>query len=239
MRYSKIGLAVVVIAILFGLSQVLPIRSWLFALYDWTKVNPGMSAVAFVSLYSAWLVLVLPGVFLVIAAGFLYGFVNGLALILVGHVIGSTLAFLISRNLTKSFVEKRLGSSVKLEAIDGAIRESAFTIVFLARLSMVLPYSLLNYAFGLTSVGLRDYITASLLGMVPPFVLFVFLGTTADDLASIVNGEVGLDDHAWIVAVFGVVMIIVIIAYIVRKAKVALNSKLEQYEHPANTVENR
>jgi uncharacterized membrane protein YdjX (TVP38/TMEM64 family) len=51
--------------------------------------------------------------------------------------------------------------------------------VGLTRLSPVFPFALLNYAFGLTRVSLRDYVLASWIGMMPGTVLYVYLGSIA------------------------------------------------------------
>ena len=56
-------------------------------------------------------------------------------------------------------------------------------IVALLRLSPVVPFNLLNYAFGVTRVRLRDYVLASWAGMLPGMVLYVYLGSVAGDLA--------------------------------------------------------
>lgn len=51
--------------------------------------------------------------------------------------------------------------------------------MFLARLSPLFPFTLLNYAFGLTRVSLRDYVLASWIGMMPGTVMYVYLGSLA------------------------------------------------------------
>ena len=55
--------------------------------------------------------------------------------------------------------------------------------MFLTRLSPVFPFNLLNYAYGLTSVSLRDYFFASWVGMIPGTILYVYIGSLSGDLA--------------------------------------------------------
>ena len=45
------------------------------------------------------------------------------------------------------------------------------------------PFNLLNYAYGLTSVSLRDYFFASWAGMIPGTILYVYIGSLSGDLA--------------------------------------------------------
>jgi uncharacterized membrane protein YdjX (TVP38/TMEM64 family) len=61
-------------------------------------------------------------------------------------------------------------------------------IVFLLRLSPVFPFTLLNYALGLTRVKLRDYAFASF-GMIPGTLLYVYYGKLAGDFAALGAGH--------------------------------------------------
>jgi len=93
-----------------------------------------------------------------------------------------------------------------------------------------LPYNLLNYSFGLTSVSLRDYVLGSAVGMLPGIFLFVFLGTTATDIAAIMSGKLELGDYdLWIVG-FGILTVAIAITVIARVAKKALNKQMEHSE---------
>ena len=62
--------------------------------------------------------------------------------------------------------------------------------MFLTRFAIVLPFNLLNYAFGLTRVSASTYVAATALGMLPPVALYVYLGTLADDFGQILAGEI-------------------------------------------------
>ena len=66
-----------------------------------------------------------------------------------------------------------------LAALDRAVATEGWKIVGLTRLSPAFPFTLLNYAFGLTQVSLRDYVFASWIGMMPGTVMYVYLGSLA------------------------------------------------------------
>ncbi len=235
MRNTKFGIAAVFVLILFGLIYVSPAKEWAISLYEWGLANPKQSMVAFVLAFVLWVVLALPAVLLALTGGFVFGFPMGMSLVLLGHIGGSTLAFLISKKLGRDFVEGKLGYNEKFHAIDLAIKDSSFSIVFLARLSMILPYNLLNYVFGLTSVGLKTYVVSSFLGMLLPFGLWVFLGTTADDFAAILNGEIKLAGRALLVPGFGLLALVVIVGFVINKAKQSLRGRLKEYDREPNT----
>ncbi len=77
----------------------------------------------------------------------------------------------------------------RFAAIDEAVAREGWKIVLLTRLSPAFPFNLLNYAFGLTRVRLRDYVLASWIGMMPGTVMYVYVGSLAGDLAAIGQAE--------------------------------------------------
>ncbi len=79
----------------------------------------------------------------------------------------------------------------RFAAIDEAVGRSGFRIVFLLRLSPVFPFNVLNYTLGLTRVRLRDYVLASLLGMLPGTFLYVYLGSLVTSASEIAAGRGG------------------------------------------------
>ncbi len=140
-------------------------------------------------------VLFLPGSPLTLFGGFAFGktlggFLAVTACISVGSTLGACVSFLIGRTVLREWVESRVASNPRFRVLDAAVRSRGFRIVLLARLSPVLPFNLLNYALGVTSVSFRDYALGSWLGMLPGTMLFVYLGATLGDLADVVAGRV-------------------------------------------------
>lgn len=206
----------------------LPFRDWALVAYEWSLENPIGGAFAFLALFVVWVIFALPASLLMLTGGFLFGLQNGFGLVFLGSLLGSTLAFLIARNLARNAVAKRIGEDVRLVAIDKAIKDSALPVVLLTRLSLVLPYNLLNYAYGLTSVKFSDYVLGTTVGMFLPLLLFTFLGTTAKDLTSVLQGEVQLQGQTWIFALLGIIAVSTTVGLITVKAKRALAEILEE-----------
>ena len=146
-----------------------------------------LGAPAFVAGYVLACIAFVPGAVLTLAAGVLFGLVRGVVLVFLGAILGSTAAFLIARHLARQAVAKRLERDPRFAAIDRAVAREGLKIVFLLRLSPVVPFNLLNYALGLTSVSLRDYLIAGA-GMLPGTVLYVSYGTALGNLAQIASG---------------------------------------------------
>ena len=112
-------------------------------------------------------------------------------------------------------------------AIDRAIQRKSFMVVLLTRLVMLLPYQVLNYSLGLTGVGFRAYLLGTNLGMIPPMFLFVYLGSSAADLAAVLEGQVSLERNEVAVAVAGFAAVIGIVALIIRSASRVLREELQ------------
>ncbi len=186
-----------------------------------------LGAVVFVVGYALACVAFIPGSLLTLAAGAIFGLVKGIALVFVGATLGSTLAFLIARYAARGWVEQRLAGNRRFAAIDRAIGADGRRIVTLLRLSPAFPFSLLNYALGLTQVTLRDYLVAAF-GMLPGTVLFVYYGRLAGDVAALASGAQAPKDAGYY-AVLGVGLLatIVVTALVTRTARRALREATE------------
>ncbi|MBI2924349.1 MAG: TVP38/TMEM64 family protein [Verrucomicrobia bacterium] len=135
--------------------------------------------VSFVVVYILATVLVVPGSALTLGAGVLFGVMWGSVSVSLGSTLGATAAFVVGRYLARGWVAKKIEGNASFAAIDRAVADEGWKIVGLTRLSPVFPFSLLNYAFGLTRVKLRDYVLASWIGMMPGTVMYVYLGSLA------------------------------------------------------------
>jgi len=135
--------------------------------------------VVFVVIYILACVLLIPGSVLTLGAGAMFGVVWGSVYVSLASTLGATAAFLVGRYLARRWVARKIAGNAAFAAIDQAVAEEGWKIVGLTRLSPVFPFTLLNYAFGVTRVKLRDYMLASWIGMMPGTVMYVYLGSLA------------------------------------------------------------
>lgn len=179
--WLKIALGLVALGALIALGhfaggRIDEFRAWIAGL---GAIGP----LVFVVAYALGVAAFLPGAALTLAGGAIFGVLEGTAIVFVAAVLGSTLAFLIARYVARGFVEQRIAGNAQFAAIDRAIGQQGRKIVFLLRLSPVFPFSLGNYALGLTRVSLADYVIAAA-GMLPGTLLYVYIGSLAGDVAS-------------------------------------------------------
>jgi uncharacterized membrane protein YdjX (TVP38/TMEM64 family) len=133
--------------------------------------------------YAAAVVAFVPGSALTLAAGAIFGVAKGTAVVFAAALLGSSAAFLIARYFARSAVERRIAGNAQFAAIDRAIGREGRKIAFLLRLSPAIPFTLLNYALGLTRIRFADALLAGV-GMLPGTLLYVYLGSVAGDAAS-------------------------------------------------------
>jgi uncharacterized membrane protein YdjX (TVP38/TMEM64 family) len=219
-----IGLAALVALVLIGREAggyVPRFAQWVDALGPW-------GSLVFVVGYAVAVVAFIPGSILTLAAGAIFGLVEGTVLVLVGATLGSTAAFVISRYLARDAVARKVEGDRRFASIDRAIERQGRRIVFLLRLSPFFPFNLLNYALGLTRVRLVDYVVASL-GMLPGTLLYVYSGKVAGELATLA-GSGAVQRGAGYYAVIGVgfAATVIVTIFVTRVARRALREATGQ-----------
>jgi uncharacterized membrane protein YdjX (TVP38/TMEM64 family) len=172
-------------------------------------------------------VLFVPGSLLTLGAGFLFGPIVGTLVVSAGSTVGAGAAFLIGRRVARTSVARHVDKRPRLAALVHAVAAHPFKIVFLTRLSPLFPFTVLNYAFGLTSVPFRTYVLASWIGMLPGTITYVLLGATANSMASALSGTRSRSGSDLALAAIGLAATIIATVIITRSARRALEDALK------------
>ncbi len=189
---------------------------------SWVEGLGLLGPAVFVAGYAAAVVAFAPASLLTLAAGAIFGVLEGTVTVFVAASLGACLAFLIARHGARALVERRIAGDRRFAAIDRAIGQQGRRIVFLLRLSPVFPFNLLNYALGLTRVRFADYAVACL-GMLPGTLAYVYSGSLLGDVAAAVGGaspERG--PLQWALIAAGLAATIAVTAIVTRIARRAL-----------------
>ena len=168
----------IAIPIVFALLLGRFLAPWLPEFSAWVHTLGVWAPVVFVSAYIAVVVLMLPAFLLIIAGGAVFGVVKGAMLAMTGAMTGGAAAFLVARYLARAVVERRVAATPPLAAIDRVIGEDGLRLVFLLRLSPVIPFVLSNYALGVTRVRFRDFLIGTL-GLAPIVVTYAAFGSAS------------------------------------------------------------
>jgi uncharacterized membrane protein YdjX (TVP38/TMEM64 family) len=188
----------------------------------WIKELGPMGAIAFILLYIIATVAFIPGSLLTLGAGVVFGVLLGSVYVFVGATLGATAAFLVGRYLARGWVTQKIADNPRFRAIDKAVGHEGFKIVLLTRLSPIFPFTGLNYAYGLTSVGLKDYILGSI-GMIPGTLLYVYIGSLAASVATLgTRTPTANPEWQWAVRILGFVATAAVTVYVTKIARKAL-----------------
>ena len=117
---------------------------------------------------------------LMLAAGGLFGFRDGLLLVSFASTAGATIAFLTSRYLLREHAALRLRGWVP--RVTSALERHGALYLFAMRLTPAVPFVVVNVVMGLTHLPARTFWWVSQLGMLPAAALFVYAGSTVPDL---------------------------------------------------------
>jgi uncharacterized membrane protein YdjX (TVP38/TMEM64 family) len=199
----------------------LPLRQWLLQVQAGIESLGVIAPLVVVLIYVVLTVLLIPGSALTLGAGTIFGFWQGLSVVLLGANLGALCSFLLARTLMRAQVAQWAAGNPKFAALDRAIGQNGFKMVFLSRLSPVFPFTLLNYLLGVTTVRTGAYVLANLFGMLPGTFLYVYLGATARE-ALAGQAATGSTMLQQALRAVGLLATLAVVIYVTRFARQAL-----------------
>jgi uncharacterized membrane protein YdjX (TVP38/TMEM64 family) len=202
-RFAALALGVAVaIAVILLVVQPTPsaVRGRVADVRDWVDGIGPLAPLVFVAVSSLLTPLMFPGPLLAGASGLLFGTALGFPVTLAGAVLGASIAFMISRSIAPDAIEQLAGP--RLKAIEELVSRRGFVSVLYARIAPGVPYTVVNYAAGLTRIPLAVFAAATALGTAPRAFAYTALGGSLGNLRSpeaaiavavlVVMGSVGL-----------------------------------------------
>ena len=222
----KLLLVVLVVFLLLAGIKYFHVQELLKKVLSWVAELGPWGPLIYILIYILACVFFIPGSILTLGAGVLFGVIKGSIIVSVAATAGATCAFLVGRHIARDWVSKRIQSNPKFQAIDEAVAREGWKIVVLTRLSPVFPFNLLNYAYGLTRVSLRDYFFASWIGMMPATVMFVYIGSLAGEIAKIGGEGRSRTPAEWALYIVGLIATAAVTVYVTRIARAALGKKV-------------
>mgnify|MGYP001804046625 CR=1 FL=1 len=100
-------------------------------------------------------------------------------------MVAAIAAFAFTRTVGRELVSQKLTG--RWRAMDTEISQGGLFYLFAIRLLPIIPYGIVNFGAGLTSIKFKDYTIATLLGTLPGIFPFVMLGA---GITSLSEGEI-------------------------------------------------
>lgn len=147
------------------------------ALVMYAEANPLRAGVAFVLLYMAACLLMLPvAALLSIGAGVMFGVPLGVFLVMVAATSGACISFLASRHLFGNYLQNRYRA--RLYRFNHEFRARGIFYLMTLRFIPVCPFFLINILSGLTQIPLRVFMWTTCIGVLPGAFVFVCAGSS-------------------------------------------------------------
>ena len=148
----------------------------------WVDGYGAVGPLVFIAVSASLTVVLFPGPVLAAASGLLFGTALGTPVSIASATLGATLAFSLSRWWAHDAVVALAGRRVA--ALRAWVGRRGFLTVLYARIAPGVPYTLVNYAAGLTPIMLRSFVAATAIGVAPRAFAYTALGGSLGDLTS-------------------------------------------------------
>lgn len=178
----------------------------------------------FILVYIVAECLALPALPLTLSSGYLFGLPLGVFVTLVSGTVAAAIGFTLSRTFLRPQIEKLAAGNEQFRRINLAVEKEGLKIIFLLRLSPLLPFAISNYVFGLSSVGFFDFLVGTALGFAPGTIGYVYMASTARDL---VGGET---TQPWYIYAVGFAVTALLLKVVTQIAQEAVDEAVAEAE---------
>lgn len=149
---------------------------------SWLQRFEAYAPYLFIFLYCLMSIFCLPNVLLVLAGGVVFGFYIGTILNLLGATLGAACGFCLSRYFLNDFFKFKFKHDTKMQRLMKQVDRRGWRAVALLRLMPMMPYNIVNYGLGTTSIKFRDYIIASAIFLIPNKLILTYCGYKGVDV---------------------------------------------------------
>lgn len=136
---------------------------------DWLRASRAAPLI-YIAAYATATTLAIPGSFLTLAGGAIFGVVQGTIYTTIAANIGANAAFGVARYLGRGGIERLAGD--RLAKLDRATANHGFRGLLTLRLIPAVPFNALNFGSGLTSIRWPTYALATAIGIFPGTVVY-------------------------------------------------------------------
>jgi len=195
-------------------------------LIAWLQSMGSLGPAMFAGVFILATLLLFPASPLAMLAGYLYGPLIGSVATSFAGLMSAVLAFLISRYLAGERMTAWSLNYPRAQAINTAVSDDGFRVVFLLRLASILPFIPLSYLLGMSRISIRQYVLATWTGLLPGTVLYVFIGSLVSEVSQLSERGETVSHITGALAITGGIVVIMTLTMIARSARRILNQKV-------------
>ena len=175
-RTGLIAASIVVIGIGITISLTQIMINLFVDYLNWFADNEAFGITIFISLYIIFGIIALPASFHKYLAGVIYGFGPGIIIAWFGSMIGAIAPFFLGKRWMNPYARRALENYPSLKGLEGEMTKQGTKVVALTRVSLVIPYGVLNYAYGATTIKFKDFIIGNF-AMIVPSIMYAWWGS--------------------------------------------------------------
>lgn len=116
------------------------------------------------------------------AAGFAYGFLPALLLMMVGWLLSGLLCWAVGHRVARPLLDRWFGEE-RFERVERAIERGGPSLLIALRLIPILPFSIVSYAAGAARVPAWRFVWTTAVGYLPITAIAVYFGTRLEGLS--------------------------------------------------------
>jgi len=151
------------------------------AIFAFVSQHRYLALIVYLAVYIVTVAFSVPGAaFLTVVGGFLFGWIGGSAVAVIGATVGSTLIFLAARTALGEPLLKWAGP--RANQLAQSFREDAFSYLLFLRLVPIFPFFIVNLVPAFAGVRVGPFIAATALGIIPAAIVFALAGTGLDSI---------------------------------------------------------
>ena len=174
----------------------------------------------FALIYVFWVSCLLPGSWLSMLSGFLYGTWVGSLIVFVGAFLGAHLTFYLGRTFLRKWAQKKVLNFPKVQIMEKAVQREGLKVILLTRLSPLFPFGLLNFTYGLSELKVRDF-TIGMIGILPGTILYCSLGSLAlkvSNFGAVLSGRSDTSSFIWsLISILSTILVVILVLRSTRK----------------------
>ena len=201
------------------------IEGWILGLGIW-------GVLAYVGVFLVLTAVFVPDTLLALVAGAVFGMAWGVLIVSVAGILAAVIQYGLARTLLRHRIDRALGTRPRLAAIQRAVRRDQVRLQWLLRLTPFNPTTV-SYLLGATGVRFPTYLLACL-GLVPAFVVEVYVGYAGRNLASAAERQEAVGSWHDVLMVVGLVAAILVLAFLARMAQRAVRDAVAEVDPRAD-----
>ncbi|WP_257253076.1 MULTISPECIES: VTT domain-containing protein [unclassified Endozoicomonas] len=162
-----------------------------------------------------------PSTFVAMLAGFFLGW-DAILYMLPAYLLASAMGYWVGVLLDGGHLMQSIQNNPRVKKTLETLNASGWSLMFLIRLSPVLPFALMNLLMPALNISFSVFLLGGFFGMLPRTLFSIWLGIKAHDIISLMNGELSVPESSWLVMLLIVVSVGGLLFLLNRAAKQAL-----------------